>query len=120
MGDAFIYDAVRTPRGKGKDSGGLYTVKPLDLLVTALDGLQERNGFGRDVIDDVVVGCVTQVSDQGACIARTAVLQSGYGDGPPGQTVNRFAVQGLRRSIRQRHWWPAAIRTLSSAVAWNP
>ena len=56
MGDAFIYDAVRTPRGKGKDSGGLYTVKPLDLLVTALDGLQERNGFGRDVIDDVVVG----------------------------------------------------------------
>ena len=95
MADAFIYDAVRTPRGKGKESGGLYTVKPLDLLVTALDGLQERNGFGADVIDDVVVGCVTQVSDQGACIARTAVLRSGYGDGPPGQTVNRFCGSGL-------------------------
>jgi acetyl-CoA C-acetyltransferase len=95
MADAFIYDAVRTPRGKGKESGGLYTVKPLDLLVTALDGLQARNGFGADVIDDVVVGCVTQISDQGACIARTAVLRSGYGDGPPGQTVNRFCGSGL-------------------------
>ncbi len=95
MADAFIYDAVRTPRGKGKDSGGLYTVKPLDLLVTVLDALQERNGFGKNVIDDVVIGCVTQVSDQGACIARTAVLQSGYGDTPPGQTVNRFCGSGL-------------------------
>ena len=95
MADAYIYDAVRTPRGKGKDSGGLYTVKPTDLLVTVLDALQARNGFGKNVIDDVVIGCVTQVSDQGACIARTAVLQSGYGDTPPGQTVNRFCGSGL-------------------------
>ncbi|MBH25719.1 MAG: acetyl-CoA acetyltransferase [Myxococcales bacterium] len=93
--EAYIYDAVRTPRGKGKDSGSLYIVKPLDLLVTVLDALQERNGFGPDVVDDVIVGCVTQVGDQGACIARTAVLQSGYGDRPPGQTVNRFCGSGL-------------------------
>ena len=93
--DAYIFDAVRTPRGKGKSSGSLHVVKPLDLLVTVLDALKARNGFGVDVIDDVVVGCVTQVGDQGACIARTAVLQSGYGERPGGQTVNRFCGSGL-------------------------
>jgi acetyl-CoA C-acetyltransferase len=95
MADAYIYDAVRTPRGKGKDSGSLYTVKPLDLLVTVLDALQERCGFAENTVEDVIVGCVTQVGDQGACIARTAVLRSGYGDTPPGQTVNRFCGSGL-------------------------
>ncbi len=98
--DAYIYDAVRTPRGKGKSSGSLNVVKPLDLLVGVLDALKDRNGFGRNVIDDVIVGCVTQVSDQGACIARTAVLESNYGDSPPGQTVNRFCGSGLE-SVNQ-------------------
>ncbi len=98
--NAFIYDAVRTPRGKGKASGSLHVVKPLDLLVTVLDALQGRTGFGENVIDDVIIGCVTQVADQGACIARTAVLQSNYGDKPPGQTVNRFCGSGLE-SVNQ-------------------
>jgi acetyl-CoA C-acetyltransferase len=93
--DAFIFDAVRTPRGKGKATGSLHVVKPLDLLVTVLNALQDRSDFGQNVIDDVIMGCVTQVSDQGACIARTAVLQSNYGDKPPGQTVNRFCGSGL-------------------------
>lgn len=93
--DALLYDAVRTPRGKGKATGRLYTTPPVDLLVTALNALQARTGFDGDVIDDVIVGCVTQTSDQGACIARAAVLKSNYGDGPPGQTVNRYCGSGL-------------------------
>lgn len=93
--DAYIYDAVRTPRGRGKENGSLYVVKPVDLLVTVLDALQRRNRFGQDVVDDVIMGCVTQVGDQGACVARTAVLKSNYGDKPPGQTVNRFCGSGL-------------------------
>ena len=93
--NAYIYDAVRTPRGKGKSTGSLHVVKPLDLLVTSLNALQRRNELAANIIDDVIVGCVTQVADQGACIARTAVLQSGLGDRPPGQTVNRFCGSGL-------------------------
>ena len=93
--DAYIFDAVRTPRGKGKDSGSLHVVKPLELLVQVLDAIQARNALAVDSVDDVIVGCVTQVSDQGACIARTAVIQSGLGERPPGQTVNRFCGSGL-------------------------
>jgi acetyl-CoA C-acetyltransferase len=93
--DAYLYDAVRTPRGRGKENGSLYVVKPVDLLVTVLEALQRRNRFGQDVVDDVIMGCVTQVGDQGACVARTAVLKSSYGDKPPGQTVNRFCGSGL-------------------------
>ena len=93
--DAYIYDAVRTPRGKGKDSGSLHVVKPLELLVQTLDAVAARNNLKTDTVDDVIVGCVTQVGDQGACIARTAVLQSTLGERPPGQTVNRFCGSGL-------------------------
>ena len=93
--DALIYDTVRTPRGKGKSSGALHISSPLELSVTVLDALRERQGFGPDDVDDVILGCVTQLGDQGACIARAAVLASGYGDGPPGQTVNRFCGSGL-------------------------
>ncbi|MFT7626142.1 MAG: acetyl-CoA C-acetyltransferase [Myxococcota bacterium] len=93
--DAYIFDAVRTPRGKGKDSGSLHIVKPLDLLVQVLDAVKDRNDLKPDTVDDVIVGCVTQVADQGACIARTAVLRSGLGDRPAGQTVNRFCGSGL-------------------------
>ncbi len=93
--DAFVYDAVRTPRGKGKDSGALNTVAPVRLLVGVLDALQRRNELAADVVDDVIVGCVTQTSEQGSCIARAAVLLTGLGDGPPGQTVNRYCGSGL-------------------------
>ena len=93
--DAYVYDAVRTPRGRGKDSGSLYTVAPITLLAGVLDAVQQRNELGEDVVDDVVVGCVTQASEQGSCIARAAVLLTGLGDGPPGQTVNRFCGSGL-------------------------
>ena len=94
--DAWIYDAVRTPRGKGKDTGSLYTVRPRDLLVTTLDAIKERTGLPPETVDDVVVGCVSQVGDQGSCIARTAVMHAKhYSDQTAGVTVNRFCGSGL-------------------------
>jgi acetyl-CoA C-acetyltransferase len=93
--DAWIFDTVRTPRGRGKETGSLYGTKPLDLLSTVLVALRDRNGLDTRHVDDVVVGCVTQVGDQGACIARTAVLTSGYSTDAPGVTLNRFCASGL-------------------------
>ena len=95
MGDAYIYDAVRTPRGKGRSSGSLYTVRPVELLATALRALRDRNGLDTSQIDDVVAGCVTQTGDQGACIARYAALTAGYDLDAAGLTLNRFCGSGL-------------------------
>lgn len=92
---AMIFDAVRTPRGKGKASGSLYTTKPIDLLAGLLTGLRDRNGLDTDEVDDVVVGCVTQTGDQGACIARFAALKAWEGNSVPGVTLNRFCASGL-------------------------
>ena len=95
MGDAYLFDAVRTPRGRGKSSGGLYPVKPVTLLETVFQALQQRNELDTSKVDDVIIGCVTQVGDQGACIARTAVLQAGWSESTPGVTLNRFCGSGL-------------------------
>lgn len=95
MGEAYLYDAVRTPRGRGKSSGSLYPVKPVTLLSTALEALQARNDLDTSKVDDVIIGCVTQVGDQGACIARTSVLQAGWSESTPGVTLNRFCGSGL-------------------------
>ncbi len=95
MGEAYLYDAVRTPRGRGKSSGSLYPVKPVTLLTTALQALSARNELDTSKVEDVIVGCVTQVGDQGACIARTAVLQAGWSESAPGVTLNRFCGSGL-------------------------
>ncbi|MCB9676608.1 MAG: acetyl-CoA C-acetyltransferase [Alphaproteobacteria bacterium] len=93
---AYIYDAIRTPRGRGKQSGSLYTTKPIDLLSGVLVDLRDRNGLDTNEVDDVVVGCVTQAGDQGACIARFAALQAWQtGHSVPGVTVNRFCASGL-------------------------
>lgn len=96
MAEAFLYDAIRTPRGKGKDSGGLYTVHPVLLLAQTLNRLKERLSLDTTLVDDVVMGCVTQVHDQGACLARTAVLMSDYDIDVAGSTVNRFCGSGLQ------------------------
>ncbi|MEN0064399.1 MAG: acetyl-CoA C-acetyltransferase [Myxococcota bacterium] len=95
MAEAYIYDAVRTPRGRGKDSGGLHTVRPIDLLAGVLRDLADRHELDTSQIDDVVVGCVTQTGEQGACIARMAALQAGYDTDVPGVTLNRFCASGL-------------------------
>lgn len=94
--EAFIYDAVRTPRGKGKKDGSLHTVKPIDLVVGLMGALAERNGQGiKQLADDVVLGCVTPVGDQGADIAKTAALAAGLADTVAGVQLNRFCASGL-------------------------
>ena len=95
MTDAWIFDAVRTPRGRGKANGSLYTTRPVDLLATTLTALAERNRLNSKDLDDVVIGCVTQTGDQGACIARTAALVAGFDLDVPGVTLNRFCGSGL-------------------------
>ena len=95
MPDALIFDAVRTPRGKGKDSGSLYATRPIDLLAGLLQDVQARSGFDTAEVDDVVMGCVTQTGEQGACIARFAALQAGWDFDAPGVTMNRFCGSGL-------------------------
>ncbi|SHG10475.1 acetyl-CoA C-acetyltransferase [Streptoalloteichus hindustanus] len=94
MGDAFILDAVRTPRGKGK-RGALHSVKPVELAATALRGLAECAELDTSLVDDVVWGCVTPVGEQGGDIARAAVLHAGWHTDAPGVQVNRFCASGL-------------------------
>jgi acetyl-CoA C-acetyltransferase len=95
MTEAFIYDAVRTPRGRGKASGALHSVTPIALAVAALAALRERNGLDTAAVDDVVLGCVEPVAEQGADIARVAVLQAGYAETTAGVQINRFCASGL-------------------------
>ena len=93
--EAFIYDAVRTPRGIGKARGSLYEVRPVELLTTLLASLEERNELDTSRVDDVLIGCVTPVGDQGANIARTATLYAGWDLDVPGVQLNRFCASGL-------------------------
>jgi acetyl-CoA C-acetyltransferase len=93
--EAYIFDAIRTPRGKGKATGALHEVKPVTLLSNLLNTLQERNGFETKAVDDIVMGCVTAVGDQGADIAKTAALAAGWDDDVAGVVLNRFCASGL-------------------------
>ncbi len=95
MGEAFIFDSVRTPRGRGKSSGALHTVRPIDLLAGVLTSVRDRNALDTALVEDVVVGCVTQTGEQGTCIARLASLQAWEGFDAPGVTLNRFCASGL-------------------------
>jgi acetyl-CoA C-acetyltransferase len=96
MTDAIIYDAVRTPRGKGKaETGALAEVTPIELAAGVLRSVRDRNGLEGREIEDVVLGCVDPVMDQGADIARTAAIQAGYGNSVPGLQINRFCASGL-------------------------
>ena len=93
---AFVYDALRTPRGKGKKNGTLHEVKPVDLVVGLLDAVKQRNpGLDPARVDDVVLGIVTPVGDQGADLAKTAALKAGYPDHVAGVQLNRFCASGL-------------------------
>jgi acetyl-CoA C-acetyltransferase len=96
MAEAFIYDHLRTPRGRGKKTGALYEVKPIDLVVGLLDQLKERHpDLDASQIDDIVLGCVSPVGDQGMDIARTAALVSGMPESVAGVQLNRFCASGL-------------------------
>ncbi len=93
--EAYIYDAVRTPRGKGKKDGSLHGVTPLRLAATALRAIRDRNHLDTALVDDVVLGCVEPVGEQGACIGRVAVLAAGYAETTAGVQINRFCASGL-------------------------
>ncbi|MCE8419438.1 acetyl-CoA C-acetyltransferase [Rhodovulum sulfidophilum] len=95
MTDAFIYDAVRTPRGKGRKDGSLHEVTSLRLSALVLDALKDRNGLEGHAVEDVIWGNATQVGEQGGCLARSAVLASGLDESIPGLSINRFCASGL-------------------------
>ncbi|WP_159730906.1 acetyl-CoA C-acetyltransferase [Methylosinus sp. Ce-a6] len=95
MPEAYIYDAVRTPRGRGKPDGSLHEVSSLGLAVTALAALKERNGLDGAGVDDVILGCVDPVGEAGGDIARAAAISAGYGYEVPGVQINRFCASGL-------------------------
>src|SRR6476469_2490643 len=94
MADVFIYDALRTPRGRGK-KGGLNHIHPQELLAQTLNHMAERKKLDKSLVDDLAVGCVTQVKEQGACIARVALIAAQWPDDVTGFTINRFCGSGL-------------------------
>lgn len=95
MSEAYIFDAVRTPRGKGKKDGSLYEVKPISLVTTLLHALEQRNQLDTSKVEDVILGCVTPVDDQGGDIAKTAAIAAGWSDHVAGVQINRFCASGL-------------------------
>ncbi|MES2104270.1 MAG: acetyl-CoA C-acetyltransferase [Pseudomonadota bacterium] len=95
MTEAYLYDAPRTPRGKGKKDGSLHTVKPVSLLAGLMRDMQTRLQLDTALIDDVVLGCVTPIGDQGADIAKTAALAAGWDWKVAGVQLNRFCASGL-------------------------
>ncbi|KRA65956.1 acetyl-CoA acetyltransferase [Caulobacter sp. Root655] len=95
MADAYIFDAVRTPRGKGKKDGSLHEITALSLATQVLENLRDRNGLDTSKVDDVVLGCVSPVGEQGADVARTAVLTADYAESVAGVQINRFCASGL-------------------------
>lgn len=95
MTEAFIFDHVRTPRGRGKADGSLHEVTPANLAAQVLASLRDRNELDTAEVDDVVFGCVSPVGEQGSCIARTAVLYADYDQSVPGTQLNRFCASGL-------------------------
>lgn len=98
MTEAYIYDAVRSPRGKGRSDGALHEITPLDLAAQVLASVRERNGLSPDAVEDIAFGCVSPVGEQGAVITRTAALQAGYAHTTSGIQVNRFCGSGLEAS----------------------
>src|SRR5436305_2788981 len=96
MTEALVFDAIRTPRGKGKVNGSLHSTKPVDLVVGLMHEMLSRNAkLDPKQVDDVVLGCVTPIGDQGMDIAKTAALKAGLPDEVPGVQLNRFCASGL-------------------------
>ncbi|HOV18190.1 acetyl-CoA C-acetyltransferase [Ottowia sp.] len=95
MTEAYVFDAVRTPRGKGKKDGSLHEVKPVDLLAGTLEALRKRHGFDTAAVDDVVMGVVAPIGEQGSVIAKVAALKAGWDWRCAGVQINRFCASGL-------------------------
>ena len=92
---AYIYDAIRTPRSKGKQDGSLHEVKPINLVTTLLDEMQQRHDLDTSRVDDVMLGCVAPHMEQGAVLPKIALQKSGWDESVPGAQVNRFCASGL-------------------------
>ena len=95
MSEAYIYDHVRTPRGKGRPDGGLHTISPVDLLAQVLISLRDRNGLDTGLVEDVIAGCGSPIGEQGSAIGRSAILAADYALTTPGQQIHRFCSSGL-------------------------
>lgn len=95
MAEAFIYDAVRTPRGRGKKDGTLHEVPALRLLTTTFKAIRERNNLDTSYVEDAIIGCVTQIGEQGSDIAKTAAIAAGYSNYTAGVSLNRYCGSGL-------------------------
>jgi acetyl-CoA C-acetyltransferase len=95
MREAFVFDAVRTPRGKGKSDGALHEITPVQLATQMLEAVRDRNKLDTAAVDDVAFGCVSPVGEQGAVITRTAVMNAGFAETTAGIQVNRFCASGL-------------------------
>jgi len=128
MTDAFILDAVRTPRGRGRPDGSLHSITPIQLAAQALGALRDRTSLDTSQVDDVVLGCVTPVGEQGADIARVAALVAGYAESVPGKQLNRFCASGLESvntaaaqvMAGQSDWWWVAASSTCRASPWAP
>lgn len=111
--DAYLLDAIRTPRGIGKGKGALHEVKPISLLSNLLNTLQQRHSLETSEVDDVVMGCVSAVGDQGANIAKTAAVAAGWNDNVAGVTLNRFCASGLEAvnlaAMKVRSGWEELV-----------
>ncbi len=95
MTDAYIFDHVRSPRGRGKQGGSLNSITPMNVATQVLKALRERNELDTSILDDVILGCVTPVGEQGANVARVAALMADYDESVPGKQINRFCASGL-------------------------
>ena len=95
MTDAYIYDHVRSPRGRGKTGGGLNAITPLNLTTQILNALRDRNELDTTLVDDVILGCVSPIGEQGANVARVAAINANYAQSVPGKQINRFCASGL-------------------------
>ena len=113
MQEAYIYDAIRTPRGKGKPDGALHEVRPVALLVGLMHELQRRHALDTALVEDVVLGCVTPIGDQGGDIAKAAALAAGWDWRVPGVQLNRFCASGLESvnlaAMKVRSGWEELI-----------
>ena len=111
--EAYIYDAIRTPRGRGKANGSLHDVRPLDLLKTLFYEMRLRHDLDTSQVDDVLLGCVTPVKEQGGNIARTAPLYAGWDLDLPGAQLNRFCASGLEAvnmaAMKERSGWEELV-----------
>lgn len=95
MTDAYIYDAIRTPRGRGRKDGSLHEITPIQLATQQLESIRDRNDLDTSLVDDVIMGCVAPVGEQGSNVARVAAINAGYADTAAGFQINRFCASGL-------------------------